>query len=74
MAHSAWSYFFHGTRGVRPILMFFWYFAISTLSYIKAKKARIIEARKAAGACLTCGYDLTGNVGGTCPECGRKVG
>ena len=25
------------------------------------------------GACVTCGYDLTGNVSGVCPECGRKI-
>jgi hypothetical protein len=23
--------------------------------------------------CLVCGYDLTGNVSGTCPECGKGV-
>lgn len=26
-----------------------------------------------AGHCLTCGYDLTGNVSGVCPECGTKI-
>ncbi|HWE93601.1 MAG TPA: hypothetical protein VG269_06460 [Tepidisphaeraceae bacterium] len=26
------------------------------------------------GCCQSCGYDLTGNVSGTCPECGTKVG
>ncbi|MCC6359139.1 MAG: hypothetical protein IT450_10360 [Phycisphaerales bacterium] len=25
------------------------------------------------GRCPNCGYDLTGNVSGTCPECGRAV-
>jgi hypothetical protein len=25
------------------------------------------------GGCLTCGYDLTGNVSGTCPECGCAI-
>jgi predicted RNA-binding Zn-ribbon protein involved in translation (DUF1610 family) len=30
--------------------------------------------RKEKGQCLACGYDLTGNVSGTCPECGEKVG
>jgi hypothetical protein len=25
------------------------------------------------GACEACGYDLTGNVSGVCPECGRTV-
>lgn len=23
--------------------------------------------------CLHCGYDLTGNVSGVCPECGKPV-
>ena len=23
--------------------------------------------------CVKCGYNLTGNVSGTCPECGKKV-
>jgi hypothetical protein len=26
------------------------------------------------GACQHCGYDLTGNVSGVCPECGTPVG
>lgn len=26
-----------------------------------------------AGRCETCGYDLTGNVSGTCPECGAQA-
>ena len=26
------------------------------------------------GACRYCGYDLTGNVSGICPECGRVFG
>ena len=25
------------------------------------------------GHCLTCGYNLTGNVSGRCPECGEPV-
>jgi len=25
------------------------------------------------GHCQTCGYNLTGNVSGVCPECGEKV-
>jgi hypothetical protein len=27
-------------------------------------------ARIASGLCLKCGYDLTGNISGICPECG----
>jgi len=26
------------------------------------------------GRCERCGYDLTGNVSGVCPECGRRLG
>jgi hypothetical protein len=29
--------------------------------------------RRPPGTCR-CGYDLTGNVSGTCPECGRRMG
>ena len=25
------------------------------------------------GDCPSCGYDLTGNVSGTCPECGART-
>jgi len=25
------------------------------------------------GYCLKCDYDLTGNISGTCPECGRSI-
>lgn len=29
--------------------------------------------RRKRGLCLKCGYNLTGNVSGVCPECGTKV-
>lgn len=29
--------------------------------------------RRRASLCESCGYDLTGNVSGVCPECGRPV-
>lgn len=29
--------------------------------------------RPRKGFCGICGYDLTGNVSGTCPECGWKI-
>jgi hypothetical protein len=28
---------------------------------------------QAIGACQRCGYDLTGNVSGACPECGAEA-
>ncbi len=29
--------------------------------------------RTKPGHCLRCGYDLTGNVSGRCPECGHRI-
>ena len=29
--------------------------------------------RKQEGRCTSCGYDLTGNTTGHCPECGTKI-
>ncbi len=30
--------------------------------------------RRKKGLCLICGYNLTGNMSGVCPECGEKIG
>jgi predicted amidophosphoribosyltransferase len=30
--------------------------------------------RRRRGLCEKCGYDLTGNTSGICPECGRETG
>jgi hypothetical protein len=30
-------------------------------------------AIKEAGYCVSCGYNLTGNVSGRCPECGEPI-
>jgi len=29
--------------------------------------------RRRRGRCIECGYNLTGNVSGVCPECGEKI-
>jgi hypothetical protein len=34
---------------------------------------RRLNRRSEPGHCLRCGYDLTGNVSGICPECGHLV-
>ena len=31
------------------------------------------DQRAQQGLCRDCGYDLTGNVSGKCPECGRPL-
>ncbi|MDB5171993.1 MAG: hypothetical protein JWN51_766 [Phycisphaerales bacterium] len=38
--------------------------------YLRQRKAPL--RRVVAGLCPICGYDLTGNVSGTCPECGGR--
>jgi hypothetical protein len=34
---------------------------------------RLRRSRRKRGLCVSCGYDLTGNVSGRCPECGERV-
>ncbi len=44
----------------------------TVLEFVKARWAK--ERQKAlAGRCPQCGYDLTGNVSGICPECRRVL-
>lgn len=38
-------------------------------AYVLERRRRELWPR----ACLRCGYDLTGNVSGRCPECGTEV-
>jgi hypothetical protein len=35
---------------------------------------KIRRRRFAPGHCQACGYNLTGNVSGRCPECGTRTG
>jgi predicted RNA-binding Zn-ribbon protein involved in translation (DUF1610 family) len=37
------------------------------------RRHRAIRRRLAAGLCRSCGYNLTANVSGVCPECGTSV-
>jgi hypothetical protein len=51
-----------------PIVLFAFY---PTIAFIRGPLRRYRRRRK--GLCLKCGYDLTGNVSGVCPECGAEV-
>ncbi len=47
--------------------------SILTLWLIRRRMARNMRAellKRGKPICLSCGYDLTGNVSGVCPECG----
>jgi hypothetical protein len=53
-----------------------WLIAIvgAALAILAIRRARHVrEMQRRAGRCVACGYDLTGNISGICPECGTKV-
>jgi len=52
-----------------PLVLFA---AYPTIAFVRGPVRR--WRRRGKGLCVTCGYDLTGNVSGICPECGTKVG
>ena len=37
------------------------------------RRLRAELAKKGVPICVPCGYNLTGNVSGVCPECGTKI-
>jgi len=39
----------------------------------RASGRRVRHFRRMFGACAACGYDLTGNESGVCPECGNAT-
>jgi hypothetical protein len=45
--------------------------AYPALAFIRGPLRRFRRRRK--GLCVRCAYNLTGNVSGTCPECGSQV-
>lgn len=53
---------------VLPIWLFALLFLVLTIHLIRRSRRRF-----PAGCCAKCGYDLTGNMSGVCPECGAAV-
>ncbi len=55
-----------------PLMLLFLALAICpAIAVIRGPLRR--SHRQKQGQCLSCGYDLTGNVSGACPECGRRL-
>ena len=50
------------------MLAYFWYFRDVIRRSLRRQLAEIVVQ-----LCITCGYDLTGNESGVCPECGTKI-
>jgi|GEM_PF-1483814 len=42
-----------------------------TIVFIRGSLQRSLRRKR--GLCIRCGYDLAGNVSGTCPECGASI-
>lgn len=55
-----------------------WWFAcmilVSYPAWFLVRGSVRLRRRRRQGLCLACGYNLTGNTSGRCPECGREVG
>ena len=54
----------------------FWFLSLlfavyPTVAFIRGPYRR--HRRRKKGLCLKCGYDLTGNLSGVCPECGERI-
>ena len=52
------------------LLLVIWFFLLAWFTIIPAMLAWRWSGRTLPGFCATCGYNLTGNVSGRCPECG----
>ncbi|UCE58114.1 MAG: hypothetical protein JSU63_11775 [Phycisphaerales bacterium] len=61
----------HGIAAVTLAAPFGILVACPTIAFIRGPLRRRRRRRK--GLCIVCGYDLTGNVSGKCPECGTEV-
>jgi len=61
-------------RGSVPIGSFLFALALSMYAAgVTLRHTDIKGRRSARGLCIHCGYNLTGNVSGVCPECGERV-
>ena len=63
-------------RTIEALAIPHWALCVALLTYpavafIRGPVQRYRRRRK--GRCLKCGYDLTGNISGVCPECGTEV-
>jgi hypothetical protein len=45
----------------------------STPYLVRLHQRRVARKRRSAGACTQCGYMLTANASGVCPECGTQI-
>jgi hypothetical protein len=49
------------------------YLVVAVIVYALLEKWRTVATRSQRDLCIRCGYNLTGNVSGVCPECGTVI-
>jgi hypothetical protein len=67
------SVFVHPNGLLIPLIVAALYFAIFAFRSVRAARRYTRHRRLIQGLCLACGYDLTANTSGTCPECGMPI-
>jgi hypothetical protein len=75
-ARTSWAPGFHGSKIRYWVAAVPHWFVVAVLAVPPALWLRRRQRERRAarvGHCPRCGYDLTANVSGTCPECGRRV-
>lgn len=74
-----WSTYHSGLfvpRGFILVLPYWFVILIFSALFFPFAARRVLDRRRHAasdGRCLQCGYNLTGNTSGICPECGTEV-
>ncbi len=76
-SNLVWFPYMGGNSGAVSIVLPFWliFIAVSAypaIAFIRRPLRR--WRRKRRNLCIHCGYNLAGNVSGTCPECGTEFG
>jgi hypothetical protein len=62
-----------GGMTARDVRIPYWSLVLAAAVLPAVRAARRAFRRPPPGLCRRCGYDLTGNVSGRCPECGTAV-
>ncbi len=70
---KSFSIFIHEVRLTTPILPLVLIFSTWPAIWLLRTPTRRRKLRARRGLCEKCGYNLTGNSTGLCPECGTKV-
>jgi hypothetical protein len=63
----------NGLSNIWPIALVSWTMLSLPVALLVGLPFLLRRKRRVPGTCLRCGYSLTGNVSGVCPECGSVV-